>query len=421
MTDRDLNPRMQKVVLTAFGIGVIVTHYSTAFLLVPFVIAAVSIIFVLRRRNLVLTGGVVAILLTVTITWYLLLADGAVIRQFIGMGSTAVNTVTSIPSETVATPAAVESIRLISEGGANMPDSLRALYLFTQAFICFGALFGFVCWLFRGDNKISDEFMAFAACFAGLLGLELLLPQLSLVISLDRIYPVAMLTLAPFCITGAHQMWKAAATMSSKIGLRQKWQRLKAPQWHIENRAALGLCAVFLAVFLLANTGFIYEVAGHPLPTSIALSPENSDFPVFTEGELNGAEWVVDRADGDTIFYDTLSYHIFDYLNNVTGEAPGKTAGQILYRRPDSIGIVETDVPPRSLIYLRSYNLRTGKLALGWPAYQTMDVKRIEIDRLGSFSDTLACSNVIYTSDSSQVLYTLDPHSVRKELASNER
>jgi uncharacterized membrane protein len=406
----------------------IVSHYSTAFLLAIMVPATMVMKTILRRRNLVLTASVGAIILTVTLTWYLFNADGAVIRQFVGMGDTALSTPTStsVALNTGNPDFAAESHRLIAEGSANMPDSLRYMYLLTQCLIAIGAVIGFIWWLVRRDNDVSDEFMAFSVLFTGLLGLELVLPQFSLVISLDRIYLVCLILLAPFCIIGANVLGRLMTTVISNEFQKKNWPRLKPLFSFRETRhddaTVFKAFTLFLVMFLLANTGFLYELAGEPLATSIALSQNKADFPVFNDSEFAGARWLLDKIEAnghDHIYYDSITHHLFSYLDAV-GEMTGKTAGQIIYRPQNNVAYVATDIPADSYIYYRSFNIREQKMALGWPAYQTMDIRRISLDSLGAFSRVLAQSDLVYDNGKSQVLYTLTLYNPGKESAKND-
>ncbi len=264
LVDRRLASPAREIMLAVFGLGVVTSHYSTAFMFAIMVVAAIVVKLVLGRRHRVLATAVpMALIVVVTAAWYLLLADGAVIKQFLGMGNTAV----TAPAATPATgaPAGTESVRLISEGSTNLPGSLRALYLVTQGFMVVGAATGFLRWLLRRGPPGSDEYMTFAACFSGLLGLELVLPQFSLVISLDRIYPMALIVLAPFCITSVEMTVAVVSLLvkRSRRSLACLYGRLVRVRR--ESAFALGTAGVFLMVYLLANSGFLYEIAGRPL------------------------------------------------------------------------------------------------------------------------------------------------------------
>jgi len=420
VTDKKLTSANRVIMPSVFGLGVVVSHYSTAFLLAVTIPAALVIIAVIRRRIQASLLIVAVIVLLAAVSWYWFNANGAAVKQFVGMGDTALTAQTAVIDNATQGHLA-ESHRLIAEGSSNMPSTLRYLYLFTQGLIVIGAAVNFNRWFVKRDDTLSDEFMAFSVLFAGLLFLELVLPQFSLVISLDRIYLVCLLVLSPFCIAGLGICLRTIRTIASLDLLKDRHHlfrsvtSMSSRSW--DGRLVTGIFIPFLAVFLLANTGFLYELAGKPLPTSIALSKNGADFPVFNAAEFAGAGWLLEQTDENTvdpIYYDNGSHELFTNID-IAGEMAGITAGHILYRPEDSLTSVATDVPSESYVFYRYFNLRTGELALGWPAYQTMDVRPIDIDSLDSFSEVLAGSNVIYQNGSSRIAYTKTGYSVTGE------
>ena len=425
MTDRGIGSRWKTALLSVFGVGLIVSHYSTAFLLMIIVPAALVLLYVLRRKSSALTVSLAVVLVAVTFCWYMLNANGAVIRQFVGMGESALSLGAISPALAAgSTGAGVEAHRLMTQGSINLPDSLRYFYLATQFLIVAGVISIVWRWLKRREKTLSDEYMAFSFLFLGILGLELLLPKFSLVISLDRIYPVCLFFLAPFCIIGAEALLKSAATGLSpaswkallKGGVRRALAPITVTTGYKENGYVLRGLAVFFAIFLLLNTGFVYELIGQPLSSSIALSRGKVDFPIYDSREFAGAEWLVDNGSAarhDFIYYDSTTYHLFAYLDAFSEEITGETAGQMLYRPRYSTSQVATEMPANSYMYLRSFNIEEQRIALGWPAYQTMDALQVRLDSLGLFSTTIIESNMIYSNGGSQVLYTLEPYSPR--------
>jgi len=411
MLDKEMTSRKRTLLLATFGIGAIVSHYSTAFLLVIIVVATVAGLFILRRKSVSLTVGLAVTLLAVSLLWYGFMGNGAIIKQFIGMGGSAVNVESSVVESAGAytTSTANEAQRLLSQGSVNMPNSMRYLYIITQILITLGFVVTAWRWLKRKENKISGEFMAFSLLFLGLLVIELILPGFALVISLDRIYFVCLIFLSPFLIVGIEWLALSIKTFFSKIKLKKKIVNLFATGIPSEiTRFTAVTSIVLLIVFFLANTGFIYELAGQSLATSIALNRDQADFPIFSEAEFTGARWLTQyNQNTNQIFYDSIPLHLFIYLDATADNITGKNVGHIIYRQPTSNSVVTTDIPEGSDIYLRDYNIKENKLALGWPLYQTEDIKRLSIDSLGTFTAVINSSNIIYTDGKSEILNTL--------------
>jgi len=418
MLDKDMTPRKRTFLLAVLGIGVIVSHYSTAFLLAIIVAVTVFGLLILRRKSNSLTIGLAITLVAVSLLWYGFQANGAVLKQFVGMGGKAVEvSAASSVNAASANIADNEAQQLLSQGSVNMPDSMRYLYIITQIFMTLGFVIIAWQWIKGKKQKISNEFMAFTFLFLCLLVVELILPDFALVIALDRIYFVCLIFLSPFFIVGVEWLMLNAKSILSKLAWKEKISLLLNTIIPSEiTRLTAVIMAVFLAIFFLANTGFIYELAGQPLATSIALNRDQADFTIFSEAEFTGARWVEQYAQNlNTIFYDNIPYHLFGYLDATSNNITGITPGNIIYREPADDFVVATDIPKGSDIYLRDYNIEENKLSLGWPSYQTVDPKLISIDSLGTFTSVFNSSDVIYTDGKSEILNTLHNYSSPKD------
>lgn len=415
MLDKEIQPSKRSLLLGGLGVGVIVSHYSSAFLLAIIVFAAATGLLVLRRKSKSLTIPMAIFLVFVSLSWYCFQANGAVIKQFLGMGESAVNVqTTGVAIGDAGTTN--EAQRLLSEGSGNMPDSMRYLYIFSQVLIVVGFTMKGWRWLRRKETKISGEFMCFSFAFLFLLALELVMPQFAQVVSLDRIYFVCMLFLSPFFIIGIEKIISIIKAVTADETFNRRVKRMLTNlSVSVINHSVVIVAALFAAIFLLFNTGFIYELAGQPLATSIALSRDNSDFPVFSEAEFSSGRWLLSRNSApNEIYYDTIPFHLFANLDASGDKITGKTAGHIIYRDPAGDTVV-SDIPANSFIYLREYNLKESRIALGWPSYQTMDIRRLDINDLGVFTYALQSSDVVYTNGKSEILYTLHKYSTQKD------
>ena len=138
------------------------------------------------------------------------------------------------------------------------------------------------------------------------------------------------------------------------------------------------------------------------------------DFPIYNNQEFAAAEWLLYKntiTEPDSIYYDSRTYHLFNYLDVLSEEITGKAMGTILYRPKNKTSEVITEVPAGSYIYLRSFNIEQQQLSLGWPGYQTMDVQQVGMGELGAFSTVITESSVIYSNGGARVLYTVSSYS----------
>jgi uncharacterized membrane protein len=418
MLDRGMTQRNRTLLLAILGMGVIVSHYSTAFLWAIIVAATVIGLLILHRKSASLTVGLAVMLVAVSLLWYGFMAHGAVIKQFVSMGGDAVRIESSTVNASAATNNNANAAQqLLSEGSVNMPNSMRYLYIITQVLMTLGFIIIAWRWIKRKEPKISDEFLAFTFLFLCLLVIELILPEFGRVIALDRIYFVCLIFLSPFFIVGIEWLLLNIKSLLSKVA----WKKKIATLWNAVipyeiARSTAVIAVIILTIFFLANTGFIYELAGQPLATSIALNRNQADFPIFSEAEFSGARWLTQNDQNPSqIFYDNIPLHLFMYLDATATNITGITPGNIIYRQATNDSIVATDIPSGSDIFLRDYNIKENKLSLGWPSYQTVDIKLISIDSLGTFTSVFNSSDVIYTDGESEILNTTHNYSTPKD------
>lgn len=165
------------------------------------------------------------------------------------------------------------------------------------------------------------------------------------------------------------------------------------------------LYAIFLVIFLLANTGFIYQLSGKPLATSIALSSTEADFPIFSKEEIDGGIWLLANCGENEIYYDAVTIHLFNYLAAM-GYGDKYPQGIVLYRSYDNRPHIDSNIPADSYIFLRSYNIKTGTLTLGWLGYQNTDCRPVFISNTGKFYEAISGGEVVFENGSCRIIRT---------------
>jgi uncharacterized membrane protein len=163
--------------------------------------------------------------------------------------------------------------------------------LLAQFFIAIGLL-----QLLIGKKKIKfdEEYVIFALGFFVLSISAIIFPYISSFLNTTRLYQIALLLLSPFCVIGGVTLTqffsKSVFTIFKKGKLLSKDSSLK-------------VLAFFFAIFLLFNSGFIYEITKDH-PNSIALSQksiltsgtisEKIQFynTITSEEEVSGATWL---------------------------------------------------------------------------------------------------------------------------------
>ena len=175
----------------------------------------------------------------------------------------------------------------------------------------------------------TREYNAFAFFNLIILGFGLFVPAFRGQLSLQRIYEVTFVVLAPFCMIGLYYI------SNSAIGLVKK----------VELRKSIGITmkviGVFLVLFFILNTGLIDYAVGQsstlPLDTSM-------DAPRFTQGEYAGVAWLnryYDNDENNTVFSDAFSNILLYWLNDIHTTNPKNMS----------------DMEPGSYLFMRHHNI----------------------------------------------------------------
>lgn len=363
-------PKMAALVV--LGVGVVLSHYATGFLLAGlFLIVGMP----LHHRDL-MNYGVAVVIAGVAVGWYSFIGSGNIAGQMTGLGESAVSlggaSVGAAPASTVVYQNV--ALRLWHQGSTYLPPGLLVLYIISQVLIVTGFIVALVRFF---KSWKATEFLLLAAMFLGFLGAELVLPRFSTVIGMERIYLYCMMVLAPFLV----------------VGLR----------WLIR-RWALPVALGFTAVFFLTSTGFTYQLAGKPLSNAISLDG-GLDYPVYSDQEMAGARWLLTQ-DHRQIFADIYAFYLFVQVDAVSDHPTNvRQATELTYRVEGGLH-VSNIIQAGDYIYLRKFNLETGRVLLLYQDLAIPDDREVPIDSLGEFGQLVATGVPVFENGSCRIIQT---------------
>ncbi|HJH25202.1 MAG TPA: hypothetical protein C5S37_00165, partial [Methanophagales archaeon] len=219
-----------------------------------------------------------------TLTWYMYVSSSSAFNSIVRIGDQI-----AINIFDLFKPGEVEALHMIFGKTLSPLHSVtKYLHLITQFFISIGIL---ALLLKRSGTKFEKEFSAFSLMFFGICLASLAVPFTSRVIGTSRAYLITLFFLAPFCVIGCITVFK----MISRV-VRVSWTDKRI-------RSTLKVLSVFFAIFLLFNTGLVYEVAKDN-PTSISLNTTINHPRVHTnDREVYGAQWLVNMAENESNIY----------------------------------------------------------------------------------------------------------------------
>lgn len=182
----------------------------------------------------------------------------------------------------------------------------------------------------------TKEYNAFAIFNLIILGCGLFIPAFRGQLSLQRIYEVTFVVLAPFCIIGMYYIFTSIISLVRHV------------QMSVNIKITYRAIGIFLVLFFILNTGLIDLYAGQtstlPLDTSM-------DAPIFSQGEYAGVAWFNEhRGDkNDTVFSDAFSNILLYWLNDIRTTNPKNMS----------------DMEPNSYLFLRSHNIKHESFLYG--------------------------------------------------------
>jgi uncharacterized membrane protein len=263
-----------------FGFGLVVSHYGLSFLYLVLLIPALIVLASghlrkttksdrIKRRDVI---PVVFILLfsVLAASWYLSVASSHVfstVAYALNRGFSAVGNVFSPQAGTLA--------------GAYLlaTSPTREITLCLSLFAGFLVALGFLA-LMRKPRGVpfTQGYFSLICANIAVIAIGFVFPLL-FQYEILRAYQIALIVLAPLFVIGGTVVFKAITRIAG-LPFTKKWEK-----------RSLTALSLFLAIFLLFNSGWIYAITNDN-PTQYALN-SHTDGPHFSDQEMVAAKWVV--------------------------------------------------------------------------------------------------------------------------------
>lgn len=277
------NKMARSLLLIAFALSLIVSHYALTFIFMGILLATGGVMLCTNRRHRSeilatgISGRFSAFFIVAAFVW----------TSYASGSSSQVDAVHSLEiirrnlAAEFLDPTTTQGLAIIS---TEFPYFFHrvALYanLAAQGLIAIG-----VCTTFidrKGHVGLDTIFsrLALLLMIAGLL-----LPFVMSTLNGTRLYQIGLIFLSPYLLVGSLSICK----------LFRRIPRLRGVIAAKHDRSIL--ISLFLAIFLLFNSGFMYEVT-HDHPNVFTLN-SGVDGPRFNDCEVSGASWLTEmKADG---------------------------------------------------------------------------------------------------------------------------
>lgn len=378
MINRTMEKSKWSVLFLAFSFSLIVSHYGLTYIFMGSLILIWLLLQLMRKApvnalkniqiNRMLTVYLILSFVIFCIIWY-------------------VNTSLSNPFQTIVfvldkivqtvfvdflSPDNSQGLTMISSGGTQ--TLLHRIYfymlLFTQACIAFGIA---TAWFNREIAKFKSEYYVFAIVSITILVMGIVLPFFASAINTTRLYQIALITLAPFFVLG----WVSGFKILHLIARRKNIVGSIA--------MSLKLLSIFLAIYLLFNSGVLFEIA-KDAPMSLSLN-RTIDSYMFNTKEVSGAQWLFAERNTTPVNVNYARPLEPIYADHYRSLLLMDWDVKNLTPTPDDPG----SIPADAYLYLGTYNVVNGKMnvytALGGGTQKFWDLGGITAGRKEIYSN----------------------------------
>lgn len=403
---------VQKVSLSvAFGVGVGVSHYGTAYLVVFGLLASAVFVRLLMLHDRLrfgeyegYLGGVrtdgaggtigtrvlsllrapyVLFLSAFVLAWYLL-TDGA--RKFEPLPRKIVAQIDGVLYGRFTGDATEVATK--SYGGSQSVAISRTLYFVVGGLIVLGILITVLLRLWRQDRLFDDEYLALGVGFLGVLGASFLPGGSGF--NTARVMMIAFAFTVPFVIVGTERPLAMLARVSDRVSVAHT------------RRAGTVLLSVFLCVFLLFNAGVMAELVLHDFAPSQEISSErlaDSDdvqnrlrVTPCTACNIDTHVWVRSHSPPDsTIYGDNRAVGEIDFYRGTLADRLGEYPSKGRYT---SLAEAKTGAEDGSYLLLLGHNTDTGTF---------LNDTRYRTEPLSSIDSTMERSSRVYHGGGTEV------------------
>ncbi len=385
MVDKRINKTKRSILYILFGLSLAVSHYGLSYIYMFSLISIFPILFLMENQTIQgvkatlyrrfsnsmnndlikrnISPGFVLLFIVFTLAWYIYVSSSSAFYSIVRIGVHIANTLFN----QFLDPEAAQGLKLILMKSASpLREANKIFHLLSQFFVVVGILISSLKII---NVKFGKEYKAFALVNLALCLAGIVIPHFASSINASRLYHITLFFLAPFCIIGGIATFNRVKGIS---GMRFSEGSTKG---------SLKLLSVFLALFLLFNSGFIFEVVKDK-PSSISLD-KNMDCPIFNDKEVHAAKWLVNVT--DPIYADIVGRLVLrEFVFGRVGIYFGETK----------------ELPSEAYIYLRSLNL---KGFMNEFCQEKRNYLRIELSNSTFYNNVINKKNRIYDNGGSEI------------------
>ncbi len=339
ITDRNMTISNLSFLSILFGFGIIISHYGTAYILILIILLGLVLRLIISlltnfnysKKFVILNNLFPIVLIIFTIIWFIYTSSSANLTTGVSIGNTIVNSISDLfnPSHSQALTIAMGKLPIFQ-------SFERYMDLACQFFILIGILS--ITFKLR-ETKLDIEFylLSIAALIIDIFGF--IVPSFANQLNSDRLYQITLFFLAPFLLLGIINVYELV------LKLLRIYHKFDINKFLI-------IISVFLAIYILFNSAFIYQLFDQPKMGRFALD-NTADWVYLNNNELTSMIWLNNYININTPVYS--DFYKLELLYGIIGN------------KDNILTLTKTDITTNNMggdyyIYVGTYFTKTNDI-----------------------------------------------------------
>jgi uncharacterized membrane protein len=308
MISKEMEPVKKSILLIIFITSLIVSHYGVTYIFLFYILLAFVFLLFRKVKNTALTTTFVTLNIVMALSWHIYVSGSTVFNSIIRIGD---HIYTSIATEMFSSSAIDPDIAKSFGAGISELAPWHAMghywQITTTVLIVVGLIYAI---LKHREMKFDREYFLFSLISMVLIFMCIVLPYFASSLNMNRIYPLTLLFLSPFCIIGAEAILKIVSSLFNVAFLGS-------------HKMKYLILMMILIPYFLFNTGFIFEVTEHPENFQLNMNHMESehigDSSYFNwsyfisspipEQNIVSCKWVSCKINDNPIYTDIYTRH----------------------------------------------------------------------------------------------------------------
>jgi uncharacterized membrane protein len=297
----------KSILMVLFGFGLVVSHYGMAYIFLLIIGASILILIFLRIFKIKLIENIEfknykivniffsLFMFCIALTLFIYVSNYSIFQNGTVLGYLMFSSLNDLFN-----PSTSQGYYIISSSMSYYQSLERFLYIIGDLLIAVGIL------NLTFDRKINSEFKVLSLASFLILVIAVIVPYFAAAMNTDRIFYINLFFLAVFFVSGFLTAIRVLNKVLKKL--------FKSRSFMISAKNALYLLCLFLIVFSIFNSAFIYQVFDQPKMGRFALD-DSQDFYMVNNQEISGINWLKkNNVKGTEINADVYKFLILESL-----------------------------------------------------------------------------------------------------------